>query len=306
MAPRPHLSDEEEAAEAAGRTRLRAIDQKLRELYERRDAQIAEVNRLSDAQRALADKRAPQQDAVEDAHRRTLDLTRQLGELRRKREAARKAVDEAIADLREQRSVGPRGERPRPELLKRELAEAERRQQTSALKITEENALIGRMRELRKQLDLVEKEAGLAKAREEKLKALEEVVRARRAELDELGRAGDTLRKERSAASGSVGQQLVASGQLFAELREKARLRRESVDRVELISKEIYLLESEGNRLLRESRNRRFEAQRSVKEYNRTVREAVGGRDRLSQVADAQFEELLRRGKITLGGGSGT
>jgi hypothetical protein len=76
--------------------------------------------------------------------------------------------------------------------------------------------------------------------------------------------------------------------------------------RIDGLSREIFLLESEGNRLLRESRDRRFEAQRAVKDYNRSVRDATGNRDVLARTADAQFEELLRRGRISLGGGSGT
>ncbi len=306
MAPRVHLDEQEEAAERASRDRLHQIDAKLKDLYDRRAAQLAEVHRLSDAQRDLADRRAPQQDAVEGAHRRQRELTQVIGDLRRRRDDARRAVEEAIADLREARASGPRGERPRPELLRRELAQAELRQQTSALPIAEENALIGRMRELRKELTKLEKEAGALQEREGRLKQLEEAVRTRREELEQIGKAADAARRDRDAAGGSVRQQLVESGKIYAELREKATLRRESMARVETLSKEIYVLESEGNRLLRESRNRRFEAQRSVKEYNRSVRDAVGGRDRLAEVAEAQFEELLKRGRITLGGGSGT
>lgn len=301
------LSDEEEAAERAGQDRLRAIDQKLRDLYGRRAASLTQVHQLSDEQRALADQRAPLQAAIESVHRRHREIGNQLMANRRARDAARKAVDEALADLREHRAVaGPRVERPRPEALKREIAQLELKQQTTALPIADENALIGRVRELRRQQLALEKEQGAAAAQVERAKALEEALRTRRTELERLGKEGDAMRAERDATMGSVRAQLFEAGSIYAELRTKAQLRSDAMGRVEGLSKEIYLLESEGNRLLRESRNRRFEAQRAVKEYNRGVRDATSDRDLLARTADAQFEELLRRGRISLGGGSGT
>lgn len=306
MPGRVALSEEEEKAEREGRDRLHAIDAKLRDLYGRRAAQLSQVRSLSDEQRQLADRRAPKQEAVESAHRAERQLVHQISENRRARDAARRAADEAMADLREHRAKGPRGERPRPEQLKREMAELELHQQTHALPIAEENALITRLRALRKELEAAEKEAGAANAYAARTKELEANLAARRAEVERLTQEGFKLRAERDSKVGSVRAQLVEAGALYAELREKARLRSESMGRVETLSREIYLLESEGNRILRESRNRRFEAQKSVKDYNRSVRDQLSGSDRLSRSADAQFEELLRRGRITLGGGSGT
>jgi len=303
---RPVLSEEEEQAERAGRDRLHAIDQKLRDLYERRAQALTQIHQLSDQQKALADQRAPKQAAVESAHRRHREISNALNDNRRARDAARKAVDEALADLREHRAKVPRVERARPDQLKRELAELELRQQTTALKITEENALIARVRDLHKQLQAAEKEAGAAAGHSDRGKQLEEALRTRRAELDAIGKAGDALRHERDAMNASVRTQLYEAGAIYAELRSKAQARGEAMTRVDTLSREIYLLESEGNRILRESRDRRFEAQRAVKDYNRSVRDATGNRDLLSRAADAQFEELLRRGRISLGGGSGT
>jgi uncharacterized coiled-coil DUF342 family protein len=306
MPGRVTLSEEEEQAERAGRDRLDAIDRKLAELYAKRQATLTQARQLSDEQRDLAERREPKADAVEQAHRRHRDLGLAISANRRARDAARRALDEAVADLREHHSKGPKGERPRPELLKREMAELELRQQTHALKLDEENALIKHLRELRKQLDAVEKEAGQASSHAEKSKQLDEGLRSRRAELERIQKEGDQLRNARDAQMGSVQSLLVEAGGLYADLRAKAKARGEAMGRLDALSKEIYLLEAEGNRILRESKTRRFEAQKSVKDYNRTVRENVSGRDVLARTADAQFEELLKRGRITLGGGSGT
>ena len=306
MPGRPVLTEEEEQAERAGRDRLHAIDQKLRDLYGRRAASLTQVHQLSDEQRALADLRAPKQAAVETAHRKHREIGIALNENRRARDAARKAVDEALADLREHRAKGPKGERVRPEQLRREIQELELRQQTRALPIPEENALIARVRELHKLLLSAEKEVGIAAGHAGKLKELEDALKARRVELEQALKAGDALRVERDALNSAVRTQLYEAGAIYAELRSKAQARSEAMGRVEGLSKEIYLLESEGNRILRESRNRRFEAQRAVKEYNRSVRDATGNRDMIARTADAQFEELLKRGRISLGGGSGT
>jgi uncharacterized coiled-coil DUF342 family protein len=300
------LSEEEEKAEREGRDRLDAIDVKLRDLYGRRTAQLSQVRLLSEEQRLLADARAPKADAVEAAHRAERQLMNRISENRRARDASRRAADDAMADLREHRAKGPRGERPRPDQLKREMAELELRQQTTALPLPEENALIARMRVLRKELDASEKEAGVASSYAARTKELEANLLARRADVERLTQEGYKLRSERDSTMGSVRAQLIEAGALYAQVREKARLRGESMARVETLSREIFLLESEGNKILRDSRNRRFEAQKSVKDYNRSVRDQLTGTDRLTRSADAQFEELLRRGRITLGGGSGT
>lgn len=302
MPGRAILSDEEEQAERAGRDRLHAIDQKLRELYERRAQSLTLVHQLSDEQKTLADRRAPKQASVEAAHRRHREIGIALSENRRARDAARRAVDEALADLREHRATSPRVERVRPEQLRREIAELELRQQTRVLTIAEENALVARVRELHRQLTSADKDVGVAAAHADKAKALEETLRTRRLEVERLAREGDALRAERDALGSSVRTQLYEAGAIYAELRTKAQARGEAMARIDTLSREIYLLESEGNRILRESRNRRFEAQKAVKDYNRSVRAATSDRDVISRTADAQFEELLKRGRISLGG----
>jgi len=301
------LSEEDERAERDGRDRLHAIDAKLRDLYARRTAALTQVRQLSDEQRALADQREPKAVAVDQAHRRQREIGHRLMDIRRDRDAARRLLEEAMADLREHRATGPKGDRPRPEQIKKEMAELELRQQTRALKLTEENALIAHLRELQKTLESAQKDVGTASAHAEKTKALEERVKALRGDIERLAKEADALRHERDAQVGAVRNQLLEAGAIYAELRQKAKSRGDAMARIEGLSREIFLLESEGNRILRESRDRRQEAVRSVKDYNRAVRDATGGnRDLLSRTADAQFEELLKRGRITLGGGSGT
>jgi uncharacterized coiled-coil DUF342 family protein len=307
MPGRVVLSEEDERAELDGRDRLRAIDTKLRDLYSRRTAALTQVRQLADEQKALADQRDPMAHAVDQAHRRQREIGHRLIDLRRERDGARRALDEAMADLREHRATGPKGDRPRPEQIKREMAELELRQQTSALKLTEENALIKHLRELQRTLEAAQKEVGSASAHAEKTKALEEKVKNIRTDLDQMVKEADALRHERDAQGGSVRDQLVAAGAMYAELRAKAKARGDAMARIETVSREIFLLESEGNKILRESRDRRHEAVQSVKDYNRGVRDATGGnRDLVARTADAQFEQLLKRGRITLGGGSGT
>src|SRR5271170_2526143 len=177
MPGRVVLSEEDERAELDGRDRLHAIDTKLRDLYARRTAAVTQIRQLEDEQRSLADQREPKAIAVDQAHRRQREIGHRLIDIRRDRDGARRQLEDAMGDLREHRATGPKGDRPRPEQIKKEMAELELRQQTLALKLTEENALIAHLRVLQKTLEAAQKEVGTASAHGEKTKALEERVK---------------------------------------------------------------------------------------------------------------------------------
>ena len=96
--------------------------------------------------------------------------------------------------------------------------------------------------------------------------------------------------------------QLVGVGQLVGEMREKARRRGEVMARLDALMTDLRGLEREAQRIVLASRQRRQEARRTIVEYNRDVRTKVGAGPTSERVADAQLEELLKRGRVTLGG----
>ncbi len=312
MPGRPVLSEEAEREDAVEREELYRLESKIREHRGRRQRLIDEVRQLSAEQKALYDARQPRQERLEVSHQEHVALGRQLGEVRRARDEARRAADQALIAVREFRGLEPRpsagrglpsrgSDVPRPEAIRREIKELEMRQQTTALPLPEENALVERLRLLSRLLVDAEKGAAAADERAKKLRELEETLRTHRAEADRLTHELGRVHAERESKMQSMREQLVEVGRLLAELRDKGRQRAEAMERLEASNREVGEMEREAERLFRRSRERRQEARSAVRDYNRSVRESVAGEGAFARHADAQLEELMKRGKIVLG-----
>ena len=299
MAPRPVLSDEDERADREDRSRLRQIDAKLSSLFRRRQDLIAEMRKLSAEQKSLYDRRQAPQAEVETLYAQHGDLGRKFAELRKQRDAARTAVQDAIIQLRELKLSFTPGERIRPEQIRKEIADLELRQQTRALTLDDENALIAHLRQRTRDLKEAEARAGVVAEHERLRKEAEAKVAAARAEVERLGLEMTKTKTERDSRMSEVRARLEAAGGLVAELRAKGKARAEVMDQIESVSREMAELEREGRRIFQASRARREEARKTLRTYTRrgSSDEAV-----LASAADAQLEELWKRGKITLGG----
>jgi uncharacterized coiled-coil DUF342 family protein len=297
--PRPVLSEDEERAEREDQDRLRAIDAKLDALFRRRQELIAEMRRLSSEQKALYDRRQVPQQEVERLYDEHGELGRRLAALRGERDAARRKVEEAVIRFRELKLTFAPGERVRPDQLKREIAQLELRQQTRALPLDEENALIALLRQRTKELKEAEARSAVVADHERLRKEAEAAVAAARAEVDRLGEEWTRTRAERDAKMAAVRAKLEAAGALVAELRAKGRARAEVMEKVDALSREMMDLEREGRKILGQTRARRDEARRTLRTYTRHRQPTE---DLISSTAEAQLEELLKRGKITLGG----
>jgi len=297
--PRQVLSDEDDRADREDRTRLRELDHKLDGLLGRRQQLIAEMRRLSAEQKALYDRRQEPQAEVEALYAQHGELGKKFADLRRQRDAARTAVQEAVIQLRELKLSFAPGERVHPEQIRREIAELELRQQTRALPIDEENALITHLRQRSRDLKEAEARAGVVAEHERQRKDAEAKITAARAEVERLGLEMTRTKTERDAKMTAVRDRLAVAGGLVAELRAKGKARADVMDQIDGLSREIAELEREGRRILGASRARRDEARKTLRTY---TRRRAPDEDVLASTADAQLEELLKRGKITLGG----
>jgi uncharacterized coiled-coil DUF342 family protein len=302
VSERPALSEDEERDERADRDELRRVESKIREMRSRREGLLNDVRALSADQKALYDQRAPRQAALEGLNAEHQSLGRELGDLRRHRDDARRRLDEALLRLREFRSLAPRGERAHPDQIRREIADLEMRQQTNALPLPEENQLILRVRELTKLVVEADRHQAEIAERQRHLKELEAGLTAARLEVDHLGNEMARAKMERERRMQSMRERLVDEGRLVAEIREKARARGLAMERLDAAHREVLQLEREADRLVGRLRSRRHEARQTVRDYNRTVRDNLAGPDAYARVAEAQLEELLKRGRVTLNG----
>ncbi|HKN07562.1 MAG TPA: hypothetical protein VJ021_08215 [Thermoplasmata archaeon] len=300
MPPRALLSDEEEREDREDREKLRTIDTKLRSLFDRREELIAEVRRISSEQKAIYDRRQAPQDEVERLYEEHHALGRRISELRNAREAARQKVEEAIVRVREVRLTFAPGERVRPEQIRKEIAQLELRQQTHALPIDEENALIALVRQRAQELKRAETQTAKVAAHQLALKEAEAALASAREEFDRSGKALQAAKTERDAKMTAVRDKLQVAGGLIASLRERGRARAEAIEKVDAVSREMDELEREARRLLARSRSRRDQARRMLRTYSHG--HGPPSEDLLATTAEAQLEELLKRGKITLGG----
>ena len=297
MAPRHSLSEESDREERDDRQRLGQLEGRFEALLERRRTMIADMRRLSGEQRALYERRQEPQAEVEKLHSEFGHLGRVLSELRAQREAARRKADEAVVRRRELLLTFDRGERERPEQIRREIAELELRQQTRALTLEEENALIARLRRRSADLKTAEARIAIVAAHESLRKESELAIDQARAEVDRLGGEMAAARAARDAAMVRIRERLETAGGLVAELRAKGKARAELMAEIDRCSKELDAVDQEARELLGRSRARRAEAQRMLRQYSGRHRPAG---EALASIADAHLEELMKRGKVTL------
>jgi uncharacterized coiled-coil DUF342 family protein len=299
---RGSLSEEAEKEEAEYRDRRRALETKFRDLRTRRELLLAQVHQLVDDQNDLFARQAPKQQTLEQLHEEYRAIGHDLADLRRERDTVRNGLEGTLQELRYARSELPRGDRPRPDQLEREVRQLELKQQTTALPLAEENALIDRMRALRRQLDGVQKEASVVNAHEGRVKELEKAIMTKRAALEKLMAESARLKVERDRRMANMRSLLEEVGALVGEIRAKARARRDTMDKVQGFSRQLGEIDDEILRLDRGSRARRDEARRTIREYSRGSRDRVAAETAYASVADQQLEQLLKRGRITLGG----
>jgi uncharacterized coiled-coil DUF342 family protein len=299
---RGSLSEEAEKEEAEYRDRRRALETKFRDLRTRRELLLGQVHQLVDDQNDLFARQAPKQQTLEQLHEEYRAIGHDLADLRRERDTVRNELEGTLQELRFARSELPRGDRPRPDQLEREVRQLELKQQTTALPLAEENALIDRIRALRRQLDGVQKEAGVVNAHEGRVKELEKAIMTKRAALEKLMAESARLKVERDRRMANMRSLLEEVGALVGEIRAKARARRDTMDKVQGFSRQLGEIDDEILRLDRGSRARRDEARRTIREYSRGSRDRVAAETAYASVADQQLEQLLKRGRITLGG----
>lgn len=286
--------------EREAQTRLRAIDARLNSLDGKRRELIVEMRQLSAEQKALYDRRQAPQQAVERLYDEHGDLGHRMSELRAQRDGARRELEGAVIALRELRLTFEPGERVRPDQIRREIAQLEHQQQTTALPIADENALIARLRQRHQDLKAAEARTQVVADHEQRRKEAEVRVTAAHAEVERLGMEAAKTRSARDEKMAEVRRGLLDAGGLVAELRAKGQARAEVMGKIDAVSREMDELDREGRRILGETRTRRDEARKTVRAY-------APGRGRPAQsmvdsTADAQLQELLKRGKITLGG----
>jgi len=296
--PRALLSDQEEREDRDDRDRIRTLDTKLRSLFDRREAMILEVRKITSEQKSIYGRRQEPQVEVERLYEEHHLLGRRIVELRSARETARKKVEDAVVNVREARLSFAPGERVRPDQIRKEIAELELRQQTRALPIDEENALIALLRQRSHDLKQAEARTAVVASHQQKLKDAEAALVAAREEFATRTQELAAAKADRDSKMMAVRAKLEVAGGLIATLREKGKARAELVAQIDALSRDMDTLDREARQLLARSRSRRDQARRTLRAYTHT--RGPPSEELLAATAEANLEELLKRGKVTL------
>jgi chromosome segregation ATPase len=294
----PPAGDREE--ERVERRKLDQLDSKIRELRPKRQVLIQELLRLSEEQHDMFNGRGPQQARLEQLNEAHRQFGRDLARLRNELDVARRTRDERLAVVRELRAGMPMSARSPAEQLRREMSKLELLQQTRAVPLAEENALIDQMRQLRKEIARAETEAVEVAARGEAVRTAEARFESARAEVERLRKALDDQRAARDKAMGSLKEELVVAGQAMARLREKNQARGLVRRELDEVDQALRGLEREFELLRRQHHERRGEARRQVVDHNRSARRAISDPSALDRAVDDRLEQLLKGGKIRL------
>ncbi|MGP8078797.1 MAG: hypothetical protein ACLQD8_00530 [Thermoplasmata archaeon] len=300
MPPRAFFSEQWQREEREERDRLRQLEARLNSLLDKRRELVGQVRGLSAKQQELYNRRQAPQAEAEQLHEEFGQLGRHLSELRRGCEAARRKLEDAVIRRRELVLTFDRGERLNPEQVRREMAELELRQQTRALPIKEEDALIAELRQKAKELKEFEARKEIAAEHERQRHEADAAIVAARAEVARLVEEMETARSERDKRRGEIPARLEAAGALVAEMRVAGRARAELLTQLDVLGREIAEVEREGRELMARSRQRRADAREILKEYARPL--PSPRRNDPSAVAESHLEELMKRGKVTLRG----
>lgn len=293
-----HLSDEDEREERADRDRLQAIESKLDALEGRRRGVIDQIRKISAEQKALYDQRQKLQAEVEAKYDRHGEVGHRLAQLRSQREAARRAAEAAVIKRRELLLTFPPTDRLKPEQIKREIAQLELRQQTRALPLDEENALLKQLRQRAQDLKAAEAQGAIVAEHLRQRKAADDAVTAARTAVAQISAEVEAARVERDGGMGAIRSLLESAGGIVAEMRARGKARAELIAQVDAIERDIVALEREGRAVFERTRSRRDEARRLMRAFARPRERPPA--EIVATAADRRFEELMKRGKVTL------
>ena len=300
MVVRPASPESDRAEERAERDRLDQLDAKIREVRPKRQTLIDRFLRLSDEQQEMFNQRSPEQSRLESLNEEHRLLGRDLAQIRSQLDTARRVRDDRLVAVRELRAEMPKTARSRVDLLRKEIGKLELEQQTRAVPLSEENALIDRMRLLRKESSLAEAEGALVAKHREALRVAEETFEAGRVEVERLRHVLDEHRATRDRAMEALKAELIVAGQHMARLREKSQERGTVRRELDEIDHTLRGLEREFDDLRHRYRARQGEARKVVVEHNRSARRAVSDPSAMDRAVDDRLERLLKEGKIRL------
>ena len=286
------------------RTRLHAMESKLRRIWGQRDAHNESAKRAADSRNSVNEQGSELRESIKSRMGEQKDVRSQAKLHQARRDEIQKSIRELISNKKGRRGDGP-GRSVVIQLSETvgEIERIENRIMTDgSLSLEKENSLIKKLRSLIARRDELIPEVEQQNIISIDLSDMDESINKLRAEADNE----HTLMIEQNKLADEIWEEIKPM------LEERDFLRGES-DRLHSLfigergkadeaHKGGVELLSKVNEIRDEIKSQHQERERLIRDHNKSVREALRGPDEDENLAESLTERLLEGGSITFGG----
>jgi len=287
------------------RTRLHAMETRLRRMRDQRAAHNESARRAADSRNSVQDQGKELRTSIEEKLNEQKEVRARAKSHQNQRDAIQSRIREIISNKR-----GKKGEEGKAKTGVVALSETiakissiENRIMTDGtLTLKAENRILRELKSLIARRDELLPAAAEFENIKIDLGDLESTIQSLKAEADAQHKAMTDAHKEADAIWEEVKPMLEERDFLRSEGDRLHSIFVESRESANSIHSEIEILLKEVNEARDEMRARKEERERVIRDHNQSVKDALKTPDQDEELADSLTEQLLSQGSLTLGG----
>tara|TARA_Y100001970_G_scaffold91485_2_gene115370 strand:+ start:11374 stop:12369 length:996 start_codon:yes stop_codon:yes gene_type:complete len=287
------------------RTRLHAMETRLRRMRDQRASHNESARRAADSRNSVQEQGKELRASIEERLNEQKEVRARAKAHQNQRDAIQSRIREIISNKR-----GKKGDEGKAKTGVVALSETiakissiENRLMTDGnLTLKAENRILRELKSLIARRDELLPAAAEFESIKIDLGDLESTIQSLKAEADAQHNAMTDAHKEADAIWEEVKPMLEERDFLRSEGDRLHSLFVESRESANHIHSEIEILLKEVNEARDEMRARREERERVIKDHNQSVKDALKTPDQDEELADSLTEQLLSQGNLTLGG----
>ena len=287
------------------RTRLHAMETRLRRMRDQRAAHNESARRAADSRNSVQDQGKELRTSIEEKLNEQKEVRARAKSHQNQRDAIQSRIREIISNKR-----GKKGEEGKAKTGVVALSETiakissiENRIMTDGtLTLKAENRILRELKSLIARRDELLPAAAEFENIKIDLGDLESTIQSLKAEADAQHKAMTDAHKEADAIWEEVKPMLDERDFLRSEGDRLHSIFVESRESANSIHSEIEILLKEVNEARDEMKARKEERERVIRDHNQSVKDALKTPDQDNELADSLAEQLLSQGSLTLGG----
>ena len=287
------------------RTRLHAMETRLRRMRDQRASHNESARRAADSRNSVQDQGKELRSSIEEKLNEQKEVRARAKAHQNQRDAIQSRIREIISNKR-----GKKGDEGKAKTGVVALSETiakissiENRIMTDgSLTLKAENRILRELKSLIARRDELLPAAAEFENIKIDLGDLESTIQSLKAEADAQHKAMTDAHKEADAIWEEVKPMLEERDFLRSEGDRLHSIFVESRESANSIHSEIEILLKEVNEARDEMRARKEERERVIRDHNQSVKDALKTPDQDEELADSLTEQLLSQGSLTLGG----